>query len=77
MKLFGKKKEAEPETTAFDPAVYEPVIRSSICTGEKVACMRDRTTGKLQELMLIRTEEDLNTFCRRYHVRAENVKTIY
>ena len=77
MKLFGKKKEAEPETTAFDPAVYEPVIRSSICTGEKVACMRDRTTGKLQELMLIRTEEDLNTFCSRYHVRAENVKTIY
>ncbi len=76
MGLF-KRHQPEPETTAFDPAVYEPVIRSSICTGEKVACMRDRTTGKLQELMLIRSDEDLAVFCRRYHVRAEDVKTIY
>lgn len=77
MKLFGKKKETEPETTVFDPAIYEPVIRSSICTGEKVACMRDKSTGKLQELMLIRTEEDFAAFCRRYRVKAEDVKTIY
>ena len=77
MKLFGKRREVEPETTAFDPALYEPVIRSSICTGEKVACMRDKSTGKLQELMLIRTEEDFAAFCRRYRVKAENVKTIY
>jgi hypothetical protein len=39
--------------------------------------MRDKSTGKLQELMLIRTEEDLNTFCRRYRVKAEDVKTVY
>lgn len=77
MKLFGKKKETEPETTVFDPAIYEPVIRSSICTGEKVACMRDKSTGKLQELMLIRTEEDFSAFCRRYRIKAEDVKTIY
>ena len=77
MKLFGKRREVEPETTAFDPALYEPVIRSSICTGEKVACMREKSTGKLQELMLIRTDEDLAAFCRRYHVRAEDVKTVY
>ena len=77
MKLFGKRREVEPETTAFDPALYEPVIRSSICTGEKVACMRDKSTGKLQELMLIRTEEDFAAFCRRYRVKAEDVKTIY
>ena len=77
MKLLGKRREAEPETTAFDPAVYEPVIRSSICTGEKVACMRERVSGKLQELMLIRTEEDLAVFCRRYHVKSDEVRTIY
>ena len=77
MKLFGKKKETEPETTVFDPAIYEPVIRSSICTGEKVACMPDKSAGKLQELMLIRTEEDVAAFCRRYRVKAEDVKTIY
>lgn len=76
MGLF-KRHQPEPETTAFDPAIYEPVIRSSICTGEKVACMRDRSTGKLQELVLIRTQEDIDAFCRRYRVKAEDVKTIY
>lgn len=77
MKLFGKRREAEPETTVFDPELYEPVIRSSICTGEKVACMREKSTGKLQELMLIRGQEDIDAFCRRYRVKAENVKTVY
>ena len=77
MKLFGKRREVEPETTAFDPALYEPVIRSSICTGEKVACMREKSTGKLQELMLIRSDEDLAAFCRRYRVKDEDVKTVY
>ena len=76
MGLF-KRHQPEPENTAFDPAVYEPVIRSSICTGEKVACMREKATGKLQELMLIRAQEDIDAFCHRYRVRAEEVKTIY
>ena len=77
MKLFGKKRELEPESTYFDPAQYEPVIRSSICTGERVACMRERDTGKLHELMLIRTDEDLAAFCSRYHVERKDVKTVY
>ncbi len=77
MRLFGKRRETEPETMHFDPAEYEPVIRSSICTGERVACMRERAAGKLHELMLIRTDEDLAAFCRRYGVDAEQIKTIY
>ena len=77
MKLFGRKREPEPEVTHFDPAKFEPVIRASICTGERVACMRERETGKLHELMLLRTEEDLKTFCRRYRVAEESVKTVY
>ena len=77
MKLFGRRKEPEPEATVFDPAIYEPVIRASICTGERVACMRERATGKLQELMLIRTEDDLAAFCRRYHVESKDVRTVY
>jgi hypothetical protein len=77
MKLFGRKREPDREVTRFDPARFEPVIRSSICTGEKVACMREKSTGKLQELMLIRSDEDLAAFCRRYRVKAEDVKTVY
>ncbi len=75
MGLFGKKKEAPPP--AFPPEDYEPVIRSSICTGERVGCMRHRRTGKLQELMLIRTNEDVEEFCRRYGVQRDKIRTVY
>ncbi len=77
MKLFGRRQEAPAETTYFDPAEYEPVIRSSICTGERVACMRERGTGRLHELMLIRGEEDIAAFCRRYRVEETDLKTVY
>ncbi len=77
MRLFSRKDRNEPATTFFDPAVYEPVIRASICTGEKVACMQEKQTGKLHELMLIRSEEDVGTFCRRYSVERKDLKTIY
>lgn len=76
MKLFGKKAPG-PELPPFSPEDCEPVIRASICTGEKVACMRDRASGKLHELMLIRTEEDLAVFCRRYGLKPEQIRTVY
>ncbi len=76
MKLFGKKK-PEPELPEYDLTEYEPVIRASICTGEKVACMREKANGKLHELMFIRTQADLETFCRRYGAEPEQVKTVY
>lgn len=76
MGLF-KKRQPEPETSRFDPELYEPVIRASICTGEKVACMRERATGKLQELMLIRTDEDLSLFRERYQIGDAEIRTVY
>ena len=77
MKLFGNRRPPDPEITQYDPAVFEPVIRASICTGERVACMREKDTGKLHELMLIRTEEDLKDFCRRYQVDQSGIRTVY
>ena len=48
-----------------------------ICTGEKVGCMRERATGKLHEIMLIRTDGDLAAFCRRCQVEQKDVRTVY
>ncbi len=62
MKLFGKK---EPLRESFDPARFEPVIRSSICTGEKTAGFRDKATGNVQEIMLIRDSAELEAFKRQ------------
>lgn len=63
--------------TPFPPEQFEPVIRSSICTGERTACMRDRQTGKIHEVMLIRTPRDLADFAGQCGVDADKIKTIY
>ncbi len=73
MGLFSKKKERAPE---FPPEKFEPVLRCSICTGEQVACMREREGGKLREIMLIRDADDLETFRKNYGVTGE-IRKIY
>ena len=74
MKLFRHKSPALPP---FPPDQYEPVLRRSICTGETTACARERATGKLHELMLIRTEQDLKQFAADYGVDPSEIKTVY
>ena len=73
MGLFSRKKETPPQ---FPPERFEPVLRCSICTGEQVACMRERETGKLREIMLIRSEADLESFRRTYGVSGE-IRRVY
>ena len=77
MSLFRRKKEEPSQVSLWPPERFEPVLRSSICTGEKTACMRDRETGKLHEIMLIRTDADLADFCRRCGADPKSVETIY
>ena len=52
MRLFGKK---PPSPIPYDPAVQEPALRSSICTGEMVVGFLDRETGRFREYELART----------------------
>ena len=53
------------------------MLRSSICTGETTACMRNRETGKLHEIMLIRSDGDLRQFGEAYGVDPEKIRTVY
>ena len=76
MGLF-QRKQAELSLPAYSLADFEPVIRSSICTGEKVACMRERATGRLHEILFLRDEADLASFCKTYGISPEQIKTIY
>ena len=76
MGLF--KKSRPSNVPAYSLQEYEPVIRSSICTGEKVACMKHRETGKLHEIALIRSAEDLSAFCWDYGIDdPASLKTVY
>ena len=81
--IFGNRagrkpaKRAGEALPAFPPDQFEPVIRSSICTGEQVACMQEKETGQLHEVMLIRNAADLEAFCSAYGADAGTVRKVY
>ena len=60
----------------FDPEHYTPVIRSSICTGEKVAGFKDKNTGQIKEVMLISSDKDLQAFREKYHI-TDKIEKVY
>ena len=60
--MFGKSKKKHITPLKFDPEKMKPVIRCSICTGEQSAGLRDLATGRVEEVMMIRNEEDLKEF---------------
>lgn len=74
--LFFRRKKEEPPL-AYDPAEEEPVIRASICTGEREGGFRNRKTGAFRAVTLIRNEQDKMTFCRRCGILPEEAETIY
>ena len=73
MGIFGKRKIVN--RIEYDPETEYPVIRASICNGEKVAGIRSKTSATFREIMTIRTNEDLLIFKQMCGV--EEVKTEY
>ncbi len=65
--FFKRKIERKP----YDPNIRKPVIRVSICTGEKVAGFKNLKTGKFEEIMLLNSEKDLNDFKEIYGIEGE------
>lgn len=74
MKLF-KHRVSRFEENVFDPEKQEAVIRSSICTGEKVAGFKDKAGGRFVEVMLIRSPKDIEEFKEKYGV--DTLRTEY
>lgn len=72
MSLFGKKQKPDIK---FDPETQYAVIRSSICTGEKVAGFKNKKDGHFTEVMVIRSSADEKIFKEMYGI--ESVKTEY
>jgi hypothetical protein len=60
--MFFKKK----VQTIRIPEGKTPAIRVSICTGEQVAGFKNLSTGKFEEITLIRDRKDLEDFKRKY-----------
>lgn len=72
---FSRKKK-KPVTTAYDPSKMRPVLRCSICTGEQVAGFRRLEDGKFEEVMLIRSDADMQSFRDQYGITG-NIEKIY
>ena len=67
--MFGKKIQKE----TYDKQNQKPVIRSSICTGEKVAGFKEIHTGKFTDVMLIRNESDMDVFLKKYDISPDDI----
>lgn len=52
----------------YDKTNKKAILRCSICTGEQVAGFKDLETGHFDEIMLIRSPEDLDVFLKTYDV---------
>ena len=72
--VFFKK--PKPSGGTYDRDRFTPVIRCSICTGEQVAGFREKGTGRLEEVMLLRSPRDLEDFRARYGI-TEEIERIY
>lgn len=72
-----KRKKKDSSRPAYDKTGKRPVIRASICTGERVAGFCEEGSGHMEELMLIRNEKDLEEFMALYEVKKEEIETIW
>lgn len=70
MGLFKKK----AVVLTYDKENKKPVIKSSICNGEQVAGFKDIHTGKVEEIMLIKSPADLDKFKSKYGINEEITK---
>ncbi len=57
----------------YDREHMKPDIRGSICTGEEVAGFKDIRTGKIEEIMLIRSPEDLEKIQKEIYEITEEI----
>ena len=70
MGLFKKK----IVTKTYDKENKKPVIKASICNGEQIAGFKDIHTGKIEEVMLVKSLADLEHFKAMYGIDEEIAK---
>ena len=65
--MFKKKKRLKPPID-FDKENWHPILKCSICNGEKVAGFKHKQTGQFCEVMLIRDAGELDSFLKMYEL---------
>ncbi len=60
--FFNRKKPKAIKKLDYDRENQKPVLRCSICNGEQVAGLKDKKTGRFEEVMLVKNGYDLEQF---------------
>ena len=71
--MFGRKK---TEQIRYDAELEQPAVKTSICTGERVAGFIEKKTRHFREVQLIRSDRELTEFCAACGVKPEDIKSI-
>ena len=74
--LFKKKTNHHIEKKSYDKETKRPVLKCSICTGEQVAGFQDKKTGQFEDIMLVRSPQEIEVFRETYDITGE-IKKIY
>lgn len=77
LKFSSKQKSSFQKDDRYAGEKYKPMIKASICTGEKVAGFIDKDSGKFVDVMVIRSDEDLKLFCAKYGAKEEEIGKIW
>lgn len=64
--MFGKKKKMV--AAEYDKENWKPALKCSICNGEQVAGFQNIHTGEFKEEVLIRNEQELEAFMKKYGI---------
>ncbi len=63
--MFGRKKIQQAD---YDRDNWKPVLKCSICNGERVAGFKNIHTGEFKEELFIRDERELEEFLKKYAI---------
>lgn len=80
LNIFLKKEKDDQSSVGtiagitYDPDTQYAVIRSSICTGEKVAGFKNKKDGHFTEVMLITSKADEKRFRETYGLEEVRVE---
>ncbi len=72
--MIFKRNSHKAAPIEFDPETQYAVIRSSICTGEKVAGFKNKADGHFTEVMVIRSPEEERKFKDTYGLKTVKVE---
>lgn len=73
--MFRRSKKMK--SIPYDPAIEEPAIHKSICTGEASLGFLNKETGQFKPYGLADSPETITHFAEETGVKLEDLKTIY